>query len=206
MAQGFRGRRFRLIPVAVTRHRQMKSISCSTLALCFLLGFSARAFAHAHHGPAFAIFSEQQAGSCRVSLWGHSEAGTSPFFVVLEPAPGHRIPGDLEIELAIEPVNGGLPQKHYATVPDSHHAALQYTSNVTLDPPGPWRVHVLLRSSEGAQQLSAVIVATPSGFGPWDLLLYAIPFLAVGLLWSSASIRRKRFLASNLSRKEVSCS
>ena len=36
----------------------------------------------------------------------------------------------------------------------------------------------------------ATVEATPPGYGRWDLLLYLLPFLAIGVLWAVAMLRR----------------
>jgi hypothetical protein len=36
------------------------------------------------------------------------------------------------------------------------------------------------------------VEATPPGYGRWDLLVYLMPFLAIGVLWAIAMVRRVR--------------
>jgi len=53
-----------------------------------------------------------------------------------------------------------------------------------------WRIRVRLQSSEGNAETIATVEATPPGYGRWDLLLYLFPFLAIGVLWVIAMIRK----------------
>ncbi|HXR99611.1 MAG TPA: hypothetical protein VN724_03545, partial [Pyrinomonadaceae bacterium] len=56
-----------------------------------------------------------------------------------------------------------------------------------------WRVRVQLQSVlSGNAETVATVEATPPGYGRWDLLIYLVPFLAVGLLWAVAMIRKAK--------------
>ena len=50
-----------------------------------------------------------------------------------------------------------------------------------------WRVRVRLESAQGNAETVATVEATPPGYGRWDLLVYLIPFLAIGALWAVAA-------------------
>jgi hypothetical protein len=173
------------------------------IALLMVLCFGIQAVAH--NGPPFRVITEQKVGPCIVSVWAHANIGTSPFFVMLKPLPGAQLPEDLKIEIAVQPVDKRIPERHYVALPDPKAGASQYTSEVTLDFEGAWRVRVLLESAAGNGEAAAIVGATPHGFGHWDLFLYALPFMALGLLPLGALVRRRR-LASRNAHKEVSCS
>lgn len=158
----------------------------------------------AHNGPPFRIITEQKAGPCIVSVWAHANIGTSPFFVMLSPLPGGRVPDDLKVEIAVQPEDGRIPEKRYVAVRDSNPDAVQYTSDVALDFDGPWKVHVFLTSSVGNGDVASIVQATPHGFGHWDLLLYSLPFLVLALLSVGALLRRRQ-LTSRIVPKEASC-
>jgi len=53
-----------------------------------------------------------------------------------------------------------------------------------------WRVRVRLESAQGNAETFATVEATPPGYGRWDLLVYLLPFLAIGVLWAVAMLRR----------------
>ena len=55
-----------------------------------------------------------------------------------------------------------------------------------------WRVRIRLQSAQGTAETVATVEATPPGYGRWDLLLYLLPFLAVGVLWATAMIRKMK--------------
>lgn len=185
------------------RSRLLTTIRTLWAALWIILCFSIPAFAH--NGPPFRVIAEQKAGPCIVSVWAHANIGTSPFFVMLSPLPGGRVPDDLKIEIAVQPEDGRIPEKRYVAVRDSNPGRVQYTSDVALDFEGPWKVHVFLISSVGNGDVASIIQATPHGFGHWDLLLYSLPFLALTLLSVGAVLRRRR-LTNKSMPKEASCS
>lgn len=157
--------------------------------------------AGAHNGPPFRVITDQKAGPCMVSVWAHANIGASPFFVVVNPLPEGRIPDDLKIEIAVQPQDGRIPEKRYAALRDPRPNAVQYMADVTLDFEGPWKVHVFLKSSAGNGDAAAIVEATPHGFGHWDLLLYALPFLALAFLSFGAVIRRRRLTSKSMLRE-----
>jgi hypothetical protein len=159
----------------------------------------------AHNGPPFRVITEQRVGPCIVSVWAHANIGTSPFFVMPSPLPSGHVPDDLKIEIAVQPADGRIPERRYVAVRDSKSGVVQYTSDVTLDFEGPWKVHVFLESSAGNGDAAAIVQATPHGFGYWDLLLYALPFLALAFLSFGAVIRRRQLISKSVN-KEAACS
>jgi hypothetical protein len=55
-----------------------------------------------------------------------------------------------------------------------------------------WKVRVLLDGSGGGGELADEVEATPDGtIGPIALIIYPLPFLAVGFLWLKAALRRR---------------
>src|SRR5450755_2501034 len=71
-----------------------------------LLVMVCAASASAHNGPPFPIITDQRVGPCIISLWTHPDVGLGTFFVMVEAPPGATIPGDLKIDLGIQPVSG----------------------------------------------------------------------------------------------------
>jgi hypothetical protein len=45
------------------------------------------------------------------------------------------------------------------------------------------RVRVLIRSAGGVSEAVKEVAVTPPGLGRLDLILYLLPFLAIGILW-----------------------
>jgi hypothetical protein len=69
---------------------------------------------------------------------------------------------------------------------------VQYRALVHFDAEELWRVRVRLLSAQGNAETIATVEATPPGYGRWDLLVYFLPFLAVGVLWAVAMIRKTK--------------
>ena len=78
------------------------------------------------------------------------------------------------------------------TLQENLQQQVQYKAQVHFDTQELWRVRVRLESAQGTAETVATVEATPPGYGRWDLLVYLLPFVAVGLLWSIAMIRRTR--------------
>ena len=93
--------------------REHLKISMPVLAAFILLCLcvSCAPLARGHNGPPFPIIVDQRVGPCIVSLWTHPDVGVGTFFVMVDGAPGIGIPGDLKIDLGIQPVSGRLAEK-----------------------------------------------------------------------------------------------
>jgi len=147
--------------------------------------------ARAHNGPPFPIITDQRVGPCIVSLWIHPDIGNSPIFILVDPAPGRAIPKDLKMEVGIQPVSGRLPEVLYPTSIADQRGQLEYKTDVQFDQQEFWNVRLILSSSAGGGESVAKVEATPLGYGRWDLLLFALPFLAVGFLWFKLIAKRR---------------
>jgi hypothetical protein len=147
--------------------------------------------ARAHNGPPFPIITEQRVGPCIVSLWIHPDIGTSPIFILVDPAPGETIPKDLKLQVGVQPVSGRLPEVVYQTTIADQRGQLEYKTDVEFDRQEFWNVRLILQSPAGGGESLAKVEATPIGYGRWDLLLFALPFLAVGFLWFKVAVKRR---------------
>ncbi|HEY8714895.1 MAG TPA: FG-GAP-like repeat-containing protein, partial [Candidatus Acidoferrum sp.] len=147
--------------------------------------------ARAHNGPPFPIISDRRAGPCIVSLWTHPDVGIGTFFVMVDAAPGSKIPDDLKIDLGIQPVSGRLAEVIYPTRRENLRGQVEFKAEVNFDVQEFWRARLMLHSAQGDGEAVASVEATPPGFGRWDLLLYLLPFAGVGFLWfKAASVKR----------------
>src|SRR5450432_2236529 len=160
-------------------------LACAHLGLARL--------AHAHNGPPFPIIVYQRVGPCIVSLWTHPDIGLGTFFVMVEAPPGATIPGDLKIDLGVQPVSGRLTEVIYPTRRENLRGQVEYKTEVNFDRQGFFRARLILSSSQGGGESSASVEATPTGFGRLDLLLYLLPFAGVGFLWFKAVSTRRKF-------------
>ena len=149
------------------------------------------ALARAHNGPPFPIIENQKLGPCIISLWTHPDVGTGTFFVLVDPLPGSKIPDDLRFEIGIQPESGRLPEVVYAAAREDNRGQPEYKALTEFDRDEFWRVRLVLHSAEGSGEMLSRVEATPPGFGRWDLLLYLLPFLAVGFLWFRGMTRTR---------------
>jgi hypothetical protein len=147
--------------------------------------------AKAHNGPPFPIIENKNIGPCVISLWTHPDIGVGTFFVFVEPAPGKSIPADLKFNLGIQPESKRLPEVIYSMNREDDHGQLQYKASVDFDRDDFFRVRLVWQDAQEKAETFSRVEATPVGFGRWDLLLYLLPFLAVGLLWFRGITRRR---------------
>src|SRR5882672_7733156 len=89
--------------------------------------------ANAHNGPPFPIIENHKLGPCVISLWTHPDVGTGSFFVFVEPAPGGAVPGDLKIQIGVQPESGRLSEVVYPADRDEGGGTLQYKALVNFD-------------------------------------------------------------------------
>ncbi|HEX7334353.1 MAG TPA: hypothetical protein VF290_22830 [Pyrinomonadaceae bacterium] len=152
-------------------------------ALLFL-SFSVHAFAH--DGPPFPIVVDQQVGPCVISVWTDPDVGEGSFFVITN-AP----PNDLTVQVAVQPTSGRLPEATYAAVREDLKGLVQYKTVVHFDAQENWRVRISLQSAQGNGETTTFVEPTPEGLGRWDLLIYLLPFLAIGFIWLRAFLAKR---------------
>jgi hypothetical protein len=160
------------------------------LACALLAGAYPSAFAH--NGPPFPIIENRRVGPVVISVWTNPDVGTGSFFVMVDPPAGGKIPNDLKVNVAVQPLTGRLPEKQYAAWRENLHGQVEYKTLVPFDQQEMWRIRVTLTSSEGGGEAEANVEVTPPGLGSWDMLLYLLPFLGVGFLWFKAAMRKRR--------------
>ena len=156
----------------------------------------------AHEGPPFPLFVDQKVDRYIVSVWTDPDVGTAQFFVIVSAQDSAEVPADLRVQIGVQPVSGRLTETFYAADRENLPQQIQYKAEVYFDVEELWRVRVRLESAQGNAETIATVEATPPGYGRWDLLLYLLPFLAVGVLWAIALIRRVR---RHKSTKEEPC-
>lgn len=141
-----------------------------------------------HEGPPFPLFVDQKVERYVVSVWTDPDVGTALFFVIVD---GPEVPPDLRVQMGVQPASGRLAEVFYPAERENLQGRIQYKSQVQFDAQELWRVRIQLKSSQsGNAETVATVEATPPGYGRWDLLIYLVPFLAVGLLWAVAIIRK----------------
>jgi hypothetical protein len=151
---------------------------------------------HAHEGPPFPLVVDHPIGSFIVSVWTDPDIGTGSFFVVIEPSGDLDLPEDLSVKIGITPVSGRLQQVMYTAEPQKVRYGARYFTEVEFDRGEFFNVEVHIESSGGSGVISAEVEATPDGaLGPFSLVIYLLPFLAVGFLWMKAVLRQRRSVA-----------
>ena len=142
----------------------------------------------AHEGPPFPLFQDQKVDRYVVSLWSDPDVGDALFFVIVNSQ--SQLPSDLQVQIGVQPASGRLPEAFYRGERESVSGQVQFRTLVHFDAEELWRVRVRLQSSQGTAETTTTVEATPPGYGRWDLLLYLFPFLAIGVLWAIAMIRK----------------
>ncbi len=148
--------------------------------------------ARAHNGPPFPIVENRPVGPVVISVWTNPDVGTGSFFVMVDPPAGGKIPADLKVDIAVQPVSGRLPEKHYSATLEKLRGQVEYKALVPFDAQEKWRIRTTLTSSQGGGEAVADVDVTPPGLGSWDMLLYLLPFLGIGFLWFKAAMRKRQ--------------
>jgi hypothetical protein len=170
-----------------------RSLAIVWLVLTFVL------VASAHNGPPFPIIENKRVGPCIVALWTHPDVGKGAFYVFVEPAPGGTVPDDLKIQIGVQPLSGRLPEMLYSATRMKSRGQMEFDALADFDRQEFWRVHLVVRSSQGVGEAITQVEVTPPGFGRWDLLLYLLPFLLVAFLWFLGISRARRRKNAQLS-------
>lgn len=152
----------------------------------------------AHSGPPYPIVSNRVVGAYKVSIWTDPDASDdrSPegkFWVTLEPSSrGASIPADTQARLSIRPIDREGPIETAAAAPVDGDPSQQYIAFL-MDHEGRFGVHLTVGGALGRAEIDAEVEATyDSRPPPSTLVLYAIPFLLVGLLWTKLLRQRRR--------------
>lgn len=167
---------------------QTKSVLCFLCLLCFFVGKEV----NAHEGPPFPLFVDQKVDPYVVSVWTDPDVGTALFYVIVNTQQGAAPPADLQVQIGVQPVSGRLSEVFYTGQRENLQGQTQYGAQVHFDAQEIWRVRIRLQSAQRTAETVATVEATPPGYGRWDLLIYLLPFLAIGLLWAIAMIRKIR--------------
>ena len=161
-------------------------------ALPLLILFLFARTASAHEGPPFPLFVDQKLDRYLVSVWTDPDVGTGLFFVIISAQDSAEVPADLRVQIGVQPASGRLTETFYAAQRENLQNQIQYKAEVQFDAEELWRVRVRLEGAQGISETIATVEVTPPGYGRWDLLLYLFPFLAIGLLWAIALVRKIR--------------
>jgi len=172
---------------------QTQSRAPAAWHICFmaLLVLSAGVPAWAHLGPPYPIMQERKVGPLAVSVWANPDTGIGSFFVVIDPPKGGSVPSDMKVQVAVQPVSGRLTEQTYDAWREKLRDRVEFKADVPFDKEEEWRVRILLTSSKASGETDTNVQVTPPGLGRWDLLLFALPFLGVGVLWFKAMATKR---------------
>ena len=183
------------LPMMVTltkpcrRDNRMLWHACILLVLVAVCGSTC---AWAHIGPPYPIMQNRKIGPYTVDVWSNPDVGTGSFFVVIDPPPGGSVPPDMKVQVIVQPATRRLPEKAYDAWRNKLRDRVEFKAVVPFDKEETWRVRVILSSSQASGETDTNVEVTPALLGRWDLLVFLLPFLGVGLLWFKAvSIRRQ---------------
>ncbi len=164
------------------------------VAIAMLLVASATS-AGAHDGPPFPIVSDHLAGPYTLSIWTDPDATDdgSPggqFWVRLK-GTAKEIPAETQVRVTVRPLDGRGFHSSAPAAPVRGDVTNQFVALV-MDHEGPFAVEVSVAGPLGAAIVKAETDATydlrPP---PFLVLVYASPFILVGILWGARMMRRR---------------
>lgn len=170
----------------------MKTLLVAVLAMVLV----APASISAHDGPPYPIVSDRMVGPYRLSIWTDPDTTDdgSPggqFWVTVEPAGSGPIPPRTEATIAIRPLDRPGPERRATATPVRGNVRNQFVA-LPMDHEGRFAVDLTIAGPAGAAAVSSEVDATydlrPP---PYLILVYAMPFLLVGLLWGRLILRRR---------------
>ena len=148
--------------------------------------------ATAHEGPPFPVVMDAPLGDYVVSVWTDPDIGIGTVFVVLETVEGVELSGEARVRVGVEPLAGWREEVTYDAPPQAVRRGARHFTEVTMERGEMYRLRVTVDGPLGSGEASAEVEATPDGtIGPIGLLLYPLPFLAVGFLWLKAALGRR---------------
>jgi hypothetical protein len=153
--------------------------------------------AAAHDGPPYPIISNQAVGAYILSLWTDPDAtddGTAEgqFWVLLEATGGAELPATTRVRVSVRPLDRDGPQQAGDALPVGGNAGNQHAA-LLMDHEGRFAVRVdvdgPLGRAEAASEVDATYDLRPP---PGLVVVYALPFVALGALWLRVLLGRRR--------------
>jgi hypothetical protein len=151
----------------------------------------------AHSGPPFPVVSGQLVGAYEVSIWTDPDAtddgsAGGQFWVIVRPADGAvSLPSETRVIVSVDPVRGGVTQQGTAK-PVNSDVSRQFVALV-MDHEGRYVTRASIDGPLGAADVSAEVDATydlrPS---PSMVVIYLMPFVLIGFLWTKLLLRRRQ--------------
>jgi len=166
------------------------------------LGFMVAALlplpANAHSGPPFPIVSDRAIGAYSISIWtdpdttDNGSAG-GQFWVMIAPLTrAAAMPASTRATVLATPLDSAGEPTSAAATPVRGDPSTQFAA-VVLDHEGRFRVEITVDGPLGRATVDSEVAATydlrPP---PLMILVYLMPFVLVGLLWTAVLVRRRR--------------
>jgi len=161
------------------------------ICLVALLVLSSGVPTWAHIGPPYPIMQNRKVGPFTVDVWSNPDVGVGSFFVIINRPPGSSVPSDMKVQVAVKPVSGRLPETTYVAWREKLRDRVEFKAVVPFDKEEMWHVRILLTSSQVSGETDTDVPVTPTLLGRWNLLLFALPFLGVGVLWFKAMATKR---------------
>jgi hypothetical protein len=177
------------LPSAVERSFRMNPLRARYALPLIIVLFFVRTV-RAHEGPPYPLFVDRKVDPYVVSVWADPDVGDALFFVIVSAPQSAALPPDLRVQVAVQPISGRLAETSYSAERENLPGQVQYRAQVHFDAQELWRVRVRLEGPQGNAETVETVEATPPGYGRWDLLIYLLPFLAIGMLWAIAIVRK----------------
>jgi len=151
--------------------------------------------AWAHIGPPYPIMQNRKIGPFSVEVWSNPDVGTGSFYVIIDPPKGSSltVPADMKVKVIVQPTSKRLPEASYDAWRESLLDHVEYKAIVPFDKEETWHIRILFASSTASGEQDTDVPVTPTLMGRWNLLLFLLPFVGIGILWfKAASVRRTR--------------
>lgn len=151
--------------------------------------------AHAHIGPPYPIMQNRKVGPFNVEVWSNPDVGTGSFYIIIDPPKGSRlqVPADMRVQVSVQPVSKRLPVATYSTWREKLLDHVEFKTVVPFDKQEMWHVRIVFSSSTANGEADTDVPVTPTLLGRWNLLLFLLPFLGIGVLWfKAASVKQAR--------------
>lgn len=146
----------------------------------------------AHEGPPFPIIVDHEIQGHLVSVWTDPDIGTGTFYIVFEPIPNKAQTDLSSVKVGVTPQSGRLEEAVYKAELQPTRNGLRYIVEVQFDRGEMWDVRVLIEGDGWNEELNSEVEATPDGsIGPIAVVIYALPFVGIGIIWIRAIMRRR---------------
>ena len=146
-----------------------------------------------HAGPPISLVSNRIVGPYKISVWADPDStddGTAAgrFWITFgaPPLPGTRV------QVAIRPLDRAGPTIEAPAQSEAKNAS-QWFSALVMDHEGRFQVRVTIDGPSGPARVEAEVDGTYDLRPPPGLVvIYLVPFVAVGFLWLKLLLRRRK--------------